>query len=377
MKLSNTAFGLAASKLSGNPFYIRYQVTYRCNYACRMCGQRALDADPARELSLAQIETAASRLAHLHARHIVLTGGEPFMRKDLASIISIFHKHKFSVRLQTNGGPQVSHRRLSECVAAGLNDISVSIDTLDRSVQDEICRRNGVVEHALRTLELARQLIPSGICQANIVASRFNFEELPSLVRYFHERGIYTYITPVMVILDLQSEGNAYQFRSQDHSFEIEDLSTQIHARVIGELIQLHESGFGLTNSTRFLRDYQRDLDAHDHSWRCNAGTISLDILPDGSVTACKEKEPFGSILQPGFEGYFRSREYRDYAAGVASTCAGCFYGEYREPQYVLQDRSVFLEWISRWFRTYRFGMRFNKKLPLASAEELRQTAEE
>ncbi len=362
MKLGNTAFGLAASKLTGDPFYIRYQVTYRCNYDCRMCGQRQMDLEGVTELSVPQIELIAKKLAHMHARHIVITGGEPFMRQDLPEIIAIFRKHHFSIRLQTNGGPQVSYKRLSECVAAGLNDISVSMDTLDESIQDDICQRKGVVNHAIQTLEFARKLIPHGISQANIVASRFNFEELPALIRFFHQKGIYTYITPVMVISKKETADNNYQFRSHDNSFEIEGLSPETHRRVINELIHLRKNGFGLTNSTRFLQNYLTYLEQRNLNWKCEAGSISLDILPDGTVSVCKEKEPFGSLLDPGFEKHFHSQDYRKYAAGMSAACSGCFYGEYREPQYVLRNNSVLWEWIRDWFRIYRFGMRFNNK---------------
>ncbi len=361
MKLINTALGLATSKLTGNPFYIRYQVTYRCNYACRMCGQRQIDLGTVKELPIAEIRQMAAKLAHLGARHVVLTGGEPFMRKDLPEIIAAFSEHNFSVRVQTNGGPQLSYKRLAECVTAGLNDLSVSIDTLNKPIQDDICQREGVVNHALQTLEYARELLPNGISQANIVASKFNFEELPSLVRFFHEKGIYIYITPVMIISEMDILEDGYQFRCQDESFEIDGLSSETHERVINELLQLRRDGFGLTNSSHFLRSYLTWLEQRDHSWKCEAGSISLDILPDGSVSVCKEKEPFGNLLDPGFEERFHSREYRQYARKVSATCSGCFYGEYREPQYVLRNNAVLWEWVRDWFRIFRFGMRYNR----------------
>lgn len=370
MKLSSTAYGLLASRMMGNPFYIRYQITHRCNYGCRMCGQRQFDASTFKELTIDQIRLMAARLARMNARHVVITGGEPFMRKDLPAIIAAFKQHHFSIRVQTNGGPQVTYERLAECVAAGLNDISVSIDTLDKLKQDDICQRQGVVDHALKTLEYAKQLIPNGISQANVVASRFNFEELPDLVRYFYQRGTYTYITPVMIISEQEATKDGYNFRSQDNSFEIEGLSVETQTRVVNELIQLRQSGQGLTNSTKFLRDYLTHLLFRKMDWTCEAGRMTLDILPDGTVTVCKEKPPFGNILDPEFETLFRSKDYREYAKKISTACSGCFYGEYREPQYAIRNFTVFGEWVQDWFRVFRFGMRFENRKGSAKVYE-------
>ena len=69
-----------------------------------MCGQ---DHDRCEELPAQDVEVVARRLAGLGARHLVLTGGEPFLRPDLPEIIAIFRRHGFSIRVQTNGGPQV------------------------------------------------------------------------------------------------------------------------------------------------------------------------------------------------------------------------------------------------------------------------------
>lgn len=140
------------------------------------------------------------------------------MRSDLPDIIALFKEKKFSIRAQTNGGSHVTEELFSRCVQAGLDDISVSIDTLNPSLQDEICQGRGVLDHALRTLDMARRMLPNSISQANIVASAHNFMELPELVRYFSQIGVYSYITPVM-ISPHQASTSEYRFRSNQIDF--------------------------------------------------------------------------------------------------------------------------------------------------------------
>ncbi|MGZ5427480.1 MAG: radical SAM protein [Thermoanaerobaculia bacterium] len=355
MQVRNTALGILASRLRGRPFYVRFQVTRRCNYRCRMCGQ---DRERGDELPAKEIEVVARRLAGIGARHLVLTGGEPFLRPDLPEIIAIFRRHGFSIRVQTNGGPQVREAGFARCVEAGLRDVSVSIDTLDPALQDDICQARDVGNHALRTLLMARRFLPDSLSLANIVASSYNFDELPALVRHFHAMGVYTYITPVMIATE---ESGDYRFRANGAEFMVRHGSDAHRMRVLDELIALRRSGHGLTNSTRHLRDYRRYLETGVCAWRCEAGALGLDVFPDGGVSICKEKPRFGNILDPAFVETYTRGAFRKRNQITAAKCSGCFYGEYREPQYAIRDSSVLAEWVLDYFRTFRHGMRFNR----------------
>jgi hypothetical protein len=190
------------------------------------------------------------------------------------------------------------------------------------------------------------------------VASSFNFEELPALVSRIHAMGMYTYITPVMVGIAESDAGQDLLFRSEDTTFQFDGISADVRDRVIDELVRLRRGRYRLTNSTRFLEDFRRYLATGKCDWTCEAGTLCLDVHPDGAVCVCKEKPPVGSILDDDFIDFYRSASFRELAAAVAESCPGCFYGEYREPQYAVRDLSVFREWVGGWFRTYRRGMR-------------------
>ncbi len=122
-----------------------------------------------------------SNLQTLVVPHIVLTGGEPFLRADIVKIIEIFANKGFSLRAQTNGGSYFTDELMSACAKAGLQEISVSVDTLNEELQDYICNSKGVLKNALKTLKSAIKLLP-GISIANVVGSNFNLYELPSLV---------------------------------------------------------------------------------------------------------------------------------------------------------------------------------------------------
>jgi MoaA/NifB/PqqE/SkfB family radical SAM enzyme len=363
MKIVNTALGLLGSRFFGRPFYVRFHTTYRCNYRCGMCGLAARQ-ESFPELGLESIAAIARRLHSLGARHVVITGGEPFLRRDLPGIVQAFSKERFSVRIQTNGGPQVTREALTAVVAAGANDLSVSVDTLDADLQDRICDSRGVLDNAMRTLAMGAELLPRGMTLANIVASRHNFSQLPDLVTYFHERGIYSYITPVMVSGNGSPDDGSYAFRGSDEGFAFVGLEPTERDAVIDSLVRLRRDGAGLTNSTRHLEDFRTFLATEHCRWLCEAGRLSLDVLPDGRCSVCKEKPPMANVLDPDFISTYRSAAFRETAASVAQACDGCFYGEYREPYYAVRDLGVLAEWVRDWLRVFRRGMAWTTTKP-------------
>ncbi len=361
MKTIATGLGLLGARFLRRPFYVRFHVTHRCNYRCGMCavpGRR----DRPRELPLPAVRTVARRLRQLGARHVVLTGGEPFLRRDLPEIVAAFDQLGFSVRIQTNGGPQVTRQALAAVAAAGASDLSVSVDTLDADLQDRICGRRGVLEHALHTLALSAELMPRGMSLANIVASRHNFRQLPELVTFFSDRGIYTYITPVMVEPPTAEASPDFRFRSQDESFAFAGVAAEERDAVVDRLIRLRRAGAGLTNSTRHLQDFRRFLSDRECRWPCEAGRLSLDVLPDGRCSVCKEKPPLASVLDEDFLATFHSASFRERCREITGSCPGCFYGEYREPYYAVRRIGVFGEWLRDWLHLFHRGMAWNAR---------------
>ena len=356
MRVTNTALGILGSRFLRRTFYARVHVTYRCNYTCRMCGIEQIRPQ-FRELETESYDTVAERLRALGARHVVLTGGEPFLRRDLPAIVGAFARRRFSVRIQTNGGPHVTRERVTDVARAGASDLSVSVDTLDGDLQDWISGGRGTLDHALRTLNLALELMPHGMSLANIVASPHNFAQLPRLVRHFGDRGIYSYITPAMVASGRGPSAGPHLFSGGDRSFGFSAIPREVCDRVIDELVAMRRHGWGLTNSTRHLRDFQRSLASGTTAWPCASGTFTIDVRPDGSVSACKEKPPLASILDPAFVAVYRGDAFRREAAAPASACTGCFYGEYREPAYAIRHPSVLAEWTLDWVRSFRRGM--------------------
>ena len=71
------------------PRMLTYIVTFRCNARCVMCDSWRKEGED--ELTLEELERIFVQLPRLHA--VRLTGGEPFVRKDLAQIAALVERH--------------------------------------------------------------------------------------------------------------------------------------------------------------------------------------------------------------------------------------------------------------------------------------------
>ena len=72
-------------------------VTYRCNARCTMCNRYKCPSKPSEELNIETIK----KLPRMYFTNI--TGGEPFIREDLADIVRELYKKSDRIVISTNG----------------------------------------------------------------------------------------------------------------------------------------------------------------------------------------------------------------------------------------------------------------------------------
>lgn len=113
--------------------YFRISVTDRCNLRCTYCmpggGVEKLGHDEI--LSLEEIAKAARAAVGLGITKIRLTGGEPLLRKNIASLMAALAalRPKPDLRITTNG--LLLEKSLPLFARHGFSTINVSLDSLD------------------------------------------------------------------------------------------------------------------------------------------------------------------------------------------------------------------------------------------------------
>ena len=124
--------------------YIRISVTDRCNLRCVYCmPEEGVESIPhCQILTFDEIIRVCTVLAKNGLEKIKITGGEPLVRKGVASLIKQLKEIEGikSVTITTNGVQLVDfYDKLAD---SGVDSITVSLDTTDRQKYAEITRRD-------------------------------------------------------------------------------------------------------------------------------------------------------------------------------------------------------------------------------------------
>ena len=124
--------------------YLRISVTDRCNFRCRYC--MPLEGLPwlpkADILSYEEIAEVVRQLAPLGLRRVRLTGGEPTIRPQLSTLVSMIRAvpEVEDIALSTNGVKLLA--LAAELAAAGLDRVNISADSLRADRIVAIARRD-------------------------------------------------------------------------------------------------------------------------------------------------------------------------------------------------------------------------------------------
>lgn len=139
----------------GRPLeYLRLAVTDRCNLRCHYCmPEHGLEWLSRSELlRYEEILRLCRLLVELGIRKIRITGGEPFVRKDLMVFLRELSRLDGlqEIALTTNG--VATGAFIPELKALGIRSVNLSLDTLDRERFFQITRRDELPA-VLNTLE--------------------------------------------------------------------------------------------------------------------------------------------------------------------------------------------------------------------------------
>jgi GTP 3',8-cyclase len=137
---------------------LRVSVTDRCNFRCQYCmpaeGLPWLERSAV--LSFEEIERLVALFASMGVTDVRLTGGEPLVRRDFPTLVAMLARIEGvdDLSLTTNG--YLLERDAAALVAAGIDRVNVSIDSLQRDRFFQITRRDSLAQ-VLRGLDaLAR-----------------------------------------------------------------------------------------------------------------------------------------------------------------------------------------------------------------------------
>ncbi|MEZ5498726.1 MAG: GTP 3',8-cyclase MoaA [Steroidobacteraceae bacterium] len=175
---------------------LRISVMDRCNFRCPYCMPRETFHDGYRflrsneRLDFAEITRLARVFARLGVRKLRITGGEPLLRPGLADLIGDLSTIDGidDVALTTNGVLLAKHA--TELKAAGLQRVTVSLDSLDPDVFANMSGGFAVLDDVLGGIEAASRAGLAPIKVNCVVQRGVNDGSILSLLEHFRGSGI-------------------------------------------------------------------------------------------------------------------------------------------------------------------------------------------
>lgn len=169
---------------------LRISITDRCNLRCIYCMPESGVKLASHEdlLSYEEIIIIAHAAILLGFKKIRVTGGEPLVRKGLAGLIeNISRLNPWDIALTTNGVLLAGCAR--ELKDAGLDRITVSLDTLKKDRFEKITRRPGL-EQVLAGIDAAKEAGLAPVKINTVIVRGINDDEILEFVRFAQEKKI-------------------------------------------------------------------------------------------------------------------------------------------------------------------------------------------
>ena len=265
-------------------FLLAINLTQRCNLACAHC---YLDAKTRCERDQDELTTSEvcalldAVAARSRATLVVLTGGEPLLRKDLENLVAHGARLGLSMLVGSNG-TALTETRVQSLKAAGLMGIGISVDSLDRERHDRFRGRPGSLQQTLTGIEACRD---QGLSfQIHFTLTDATAHELPRMIEFAREKG-----ARVLNIFFLVCTGRAQAMST---------LTPQRYELVLEEIISAQAHNPDLIIRARCAPHFKRiawqrepgsDLNriSGAEGDGCIAGIHYARVSPQGEVTAC------------------------------------------------------------------------------------------
>lgn len=167
------------------PFLVFWEITRACALACQHCRAEAQARRHPDELNGEESLRLIQQLAEWRPPMLILTGGDPLMRRDALDLVRTAADAGLHVGLSPSATPLLLRSDFRELKETGVQRISLSLDGASRETHDAF---RGVVGTYDRTLEAVRRAHEADLSiQINTTLTRQNLSEYEDFKRLMFE----------------------------------------------------------------------------------------------------------------------------------------------------------------------------------------------
>jgi AdoMet-dependent heme synthase len=187
-------------------------LTDNCNLNCQHCWitPNFSDTEKIKSIDPFFLEKAISESLDLGLARVKLTGGEPFIRKDILDIIDIVRKYPVLLDVETNG-TLINEKIASSLANCKTGTLSVSLDSPDEKTHDAFRGKKGAFSNTINGMKILKRY---GIgFQVICSVYRDNLKDLSELIKLVKDLGASSFkfnpLSPAGRALDIYDKGSS------------------------------------------------------------------------------------------------------------------------------------------------------------------------
>src|SRR2546425_301886 len=169
-------------------YSVSWNLTQQCNLLCAHCYMSAFaGADTSHELSTAECRRVMDEIAQVNPHvFLILTGGEPLLRKDIFDLAAYAAEKDFTVVFGTNG-VLLREKQAKLMRQHGVVGASISLDSTEPARHDAFRHLPGAWDGAVRATKVLRA---EGLdFSLHMSVTDWNVAEIPAMIDLANELG--------------------------------------------------------------------------------------------------------------------------------------------------------------------------------------------
>lgn len=316
-------FQKAASLLL--PISGTFELTPRCNMNCRMCYIRMSDAEMqqhGKEFSAEQWISMGKECVDQGMLFLLLTGGEPFLRRDFREIYTELKKLGLIISINTNG-TLIDEKTVYWLSEDAPTKVSVTLYGGSNDTYRRLCGHPTGFDAAVRAVEMMKE---AGILvHINSSFTRCNVNDMESIISFAQSRDLRvsssTYMFPPVRSARNGIPDDAIRFTPEEAG------TTRARAEILTtEPQQLQIRLQHLLNGCTDMEPLDEECERiSDEKMGCMAGKASFWITWDGRMTPCgMMNQPVSYPFRGGFSQAWRTITTETDKLMLPAACSKC-----------------------------------------------------
>lgn len=285
------------------PKMLMLYVTDNCNLRCKHCFYWKEVDNPRNAHSIEEIEKLTKSLKE-RLDLLGLTGGEPFIRKDLVDIVRLFVQHNGVKRIHiaTNGLlPDLTLRKTHEMLAILGDDarltMQFSIDGFEAK-HDEVRGMKGSFQKTCETVRKLNEIHDKRLAvSVATVVHRDNFHEMKELKHFInHDLGVPMKINVLRKVGSVKGVQKEYL---TDFEIREDDGYEPPSEEQLRELAQLLDDGTIASRIEKKKIEHSITILHHKKkAVECLAGIRDAVIFSNGDISICEPTTSFANMKE-------------------------------------------------------------------------------